>query len=170
MQLLLQLSFAKRRLAFVSRGSKRERHLRKGKAMDHKAARFSVHLLAVLALLLSCSVGAADPDKVLRIAQIDIDTLDPHQWTDTFSNRVGSGMSGSLRVGLSGPPDQARAQHRCGIAEITDGGKKWIIRVTPGIFFTDDPVFNGSRASSLPKTMFIPSSACLTPISAAEAR
>jgi len=112
--------------------------------MDHKAARFSVHLLAVLALLLSCSVGAADPDKVLRIAQIDIDTLDPHQWTDTYSNRVGSGIFEALyEWDYLARPTKLVPNTAAGLPEITDGGKKWIIRVTPGIFFTDDPVFNG---------------------------
>jgi hypothetical protein len=35
-----------------------------------------------LAIVYACAAAAADPNKVLRVAQGDIDTLDPQQWVD----------------------------------------------------------------------------------------
>ena len=42
-----------------------------------------------LAIVYACTAAAADPNKVLRVAQGDIDTLDPQQWGDYFSSWVG---------------------------------------------------------------------------------
>jgi len=38
-----------------------------------------------LGIAQSASVGAADLGKVLRVAQSDIDTLAPQEWTDYYS-------------------------------------------------------------------------------------
>jgi len=99
----------------------------------------------MLAITLSCSVGAADPNKVLRIAQIDIDTLDPHQWTDTYSNRVCSAIfEGLYEWDYLARPTRLFPNTAVALPDVTDGGKTWTIRVKAGIFFTDDPVFNGT--------------------------
>ena len=37
-------------------------------------------------------LASPDPAKVLRLATSDIDTLDPQQWQDTYSNIVGSSI------------------------------------------------------------------------------
>ena len=36
---------------------------------------------------------------------------------------------------------------RTRLPEITDGGRTYTIKVKPGIYFADDPAFNGKRAS-----------------------
>ena len=45
-------------------------------------------LFAAFACCVALAAGAADPTKVLRIAQFDIDTLDPQQYADDPSFQV----------------------------------------------------------------------------------
>ena len=42
-------------------------------------SRVIARLAGVLAIAYACVAGAADPNKVLRLAQGDIDSLDPEQ-------------------------------------------------------------------------------------------
>ncbi len=95
-------------------------------------------------LLFGAAADAADPDKILRVASFDIATFDPQQFTDNPSFEVFQAIyeglyeyeylaatPGLAPVTASGPP------------AITDDGKTWTIRITPGIHFTDDPAFGG---------------------------
>ena len=52
-------------------------------------SRVITRLAGVLGIAYACAAGAADPNKVLRLAQGDVDSLDPQQWTDFFSGWVG---------------------------------------------------------------------------------
>jgi ABC-type transport system substrate-binding protein len=45
-------------------------------------------LLVAVSCAVALAAGAADPAKVLRIAQFDIDTLDPQQYADDPSFQV----------------------------------------------------------------------------------
>jgi len=103
-----------------------------------------VRLLLVLALASSCVVEAADPNKVLRIASADIETLDPHQYTDSPSFDVITAIFEGLYEWdyLASPPKLAPVG-AAKLPEIADGGKSWTISVRPGVFFTDDPAFRG---------------------------
>jgi ABC-type transport system substrate-binding protein len=100
--------------------------------------------LALLALTSACTAVAADPNKVLRVASPDVDTLDPQQATTIPAQRVIQAIyeglynwdylntpAGLMPVTATAPP------------EISDGGKTWRINLRPGIHFTDDPVFHG---------------------------
>jgi oligopeptide transport system substrate-binding protein len=100
--------------------------------------------LALLALTSACTAVAADPNKVLRVALPDIDTLDPQQATTIPAQRVILAIfeglyawdylntpAGLMPVTATAPP------------EISDGGKTWRISLKPGIHFTDDPAFHG---------------------------
>ena len=46
------------------------------------------HLCALLLLAFCCVAGAADANKILRVASPDIDTLDPQQFSDDPSIQV----------------------------------------------------------------------------------
>jgi ABC-type transport system substrate-binding protein len=100
--------------------------------------------LLLWALASACAAAAADPNKVLRVALPDVDTLDPQQATTIPAQRVILAIfeglytwdylntpAGLVPVTATAPP------------EISDGGKTWRISVKPGIHFTDDPVFHG---------------------------
>ena len=98
----------------------------------------------LLAALASACAAAADPNKVLRVASPDVDTLDPQQATTIPAQRVIQAIyeglynwdylntpAGLMPVTATAPP------------EISDGGKTWRINLKPGIHFTDDPAFRG---------------------------
>jgi ABC-type transport system substrate-binding protein len=100
--------------------------------------------LLLLALASTCVAAAADPNKVLRVASPDVDTLDPQQATTTPAQRVIQAIyeglynwdylnmpAGLVPVTATAPP------------EISDGGKTWRINLKRGIHFTDDPAFHG---------------------------
>jgi oligopeptide transport system substrate-binding protein len=101
-------------------------------------------LVVVLLALVSCAAAAADPAKILRLATNDIDTLDPQQWQDRYSQEIGSSIFESLYEWdyLARPPgivpDTAAAA-----PEVSADGKTWTIRIKPGIHFTGDPAFHG---------------------------
>jgi ABC-type transport system substrate-binding protein len=102
--------------------------------------------LALLVLASACTAAAADPNKVLRVASPDVDTLDPQQATTIPAQRVIQAIyeglynwdylntpAGLVPVTATAPP------------EISDGGKTWRINLKPGIHFTDDPAFHGEQ-------------------------
>jgi len=101
---------------------------------------------AVTALLVvvSFAASAADPAKVLRLASSDIDTLDPQQWQDTYSNIVGSSIFEAMyQWDYFGRPPEPVPNTAAGAPEVSADGKTWTIRLQPGILFTDDPAFGG---------------------------
>jgi ABC-type transport system substrate-binding protein len=101
-------------------------------------------LSAIAAIAFACAAAAADPNKVLRVASYDIDTLDPQQYSDNPSFEVLISIFEPLYEFdyLQSPPKLSPLTAK-GPIEITNGGKIWTMRVKPGIFFTDDPAFKG---------------------------
>ena len=101
-------------------------------------------VVALLALTLACFAGAADSTKVLRVAQGDIDTLDPEQWPDYFSGWVGAAIFEApyewdyLALPARLAPNTAAAP-----PTISEDGKTWTVPLKHGIEFTDDPAFGG---------------------------
>jgi ABC-type transport system substrate-binding protein len=103
-----------------------------------------VRLAGLVAVVYVCTATAADPNKILRVAQGDIDTLDPQQWNDYFSDWVGVAIFEGLyewdylarSVRLA--PNTATT-----LPKISDDGLTWTVSVKPGIHFTDDPAFGG---------------------------
>jgi ABC-type transport system substrate-binding protein len=99
-----------------------------------------------VALLLSGSVGAlgADPNKILRLAIFDIETLDPQQYTDDPSSQVVAAIfEGLYDWDYLASPTRLVPVTATALPEITDGGKTWTMRLQHGIRFTDDPAFKG---------------------------
>ena len=101
----------------------------------------------MLTLFLFCGMAqAADPAKVLRVATFDIETFDPQQFNDDPSFQVFSAIfEGPYEYDYLASPPRLAPVTASGPPVITDDGKTWTIRLTPGIYFTDDPAFGGKR-------------------------
>src|SRR5581483_3452035 len=105
---------------------------------------YSVRFAAITAFVFACSAHAADPNKILRLAQGDIATLDPHQWIDYFSGWVGAAIfEGLYEWDYLARPVRLAPNTAEALPQISDDGRTWTMRVKPGIYFTDDPAFNG---------------------------
>jgi ABC-type transport system substrate-binding protein len=99
----------------------------------------------ILCLLGCVAAQAADPSKVLRYAfRVAETNFDPAQTSDIYSNTVIEGIFDPLLAYdyLARPakliPNTAQS-----LPEISDNGTTYTIRVKPGIYFQDDPVFKG---------------------------
>ncbi|HEX7271939.1 MAG TPA: ABC transporter substrate-binding protein [Casimicrobiaceae bacterium] len=106
--------------------------------------RRAMRLLALVAFAWCLSAQAADPNKVLRIASPDIETLDPHQFNDSPSLDVIAAIFESLYEWdyLASAPTLAPVV-AAGPPQISTDGLTWTVRLKPGIYFTDDPAFHG---------------------------
>ena len=101
-------------------------------------------VVAITFLVASCAAAAADPSKILHLATIDIDTLDPHQYQDIYSRDIVRAIFEALYEWdyLARPPGLV-PNTAAGPPEISADGKIWTVRIKPGIYFTDDPAFHG---------------------------
>ena len=109
-------------------------------------------LLPALCALLCMTAGiapparAADPAKVLRVAQPDIEALDPEQYDDDPSYRVITAIfEGLYQFDYLASPTGIAPLTATGPPQITDGGLTWTVHLRPGIYFTPDPAFGGKR-------------------------
>jgi len=101
-------------------------------------------LALMFAIGTACAWAAADPNKILRIASADIETLDPHQYNDSPSFDVLTAIfEGLYEWDYVASPTKLTPVEATALPEITDGGRTWTIHVKPGIHFTDDPAFRG---------------------------
>lgn len=104
----------------------------------------AVRLAGLLAIVYACAATAADRNKVLRIAQGDIDTLDPHQSVDYFSSWVSVAIfEGLYEWDYLARPVRLAPNTAAALPKISDDGLTWTISLKPGIYFTDDPAFAG---------------------------
>lgn len=104
----------------------------------------AVRLAGLLAIVYACAATAADPNKVLRVAQGEIDTLDPHQWVDYFSSWVGVAIfEGLYEWDYLVRPVRLAPNTAAALPKISDDGRTWTISLKPGIYFTGDPAFGG---------------------------
>jgi ABC-type transport system substrate-binding protein len=102
-------------------------------------------IVAAAALALSTvGVSAADANKVLRLAFPDISALDPQQIHDLYSVRIVQQIfEGLYQYSYLAEPVRVVPNTAAAMPAIGDGGKRWTIRLRPGIRFTDDPAFGG---------------------------
>ncbi len=109
-----------------------------------QALRSIVVIAALFALVAGDGTCAPDPAKVLRIASPDIDTLDPHQYSDDPSFQVLMAIFEPLYEWdyLASPPKLTPLTAAAPV-DIAADGKTWTVRLKPGIYFTDDPAFKG---------------------------
>src|ERR1700694_2352267 len=98
--------------------------------------RWILAIAAIAAIAFAWGAGAADPNKIWRVAANDIDTLDPQQYNDNPSFEVLISIFEPLYewAYLESPPKLTPLTATAPI-EIADGGKRWTMRVKPGIFF-----------------------------------
>ena len=109
-----------------------------------------LRLVAVAALLFGAVVpAAAQPDmgKVLRVSFPVAETgFDPQAAGDIYSNAVNRVIFDTLyNYDHLARPFKLVPNTAVALPEVTDGGKTWTIKVKPGIFFADDPVFKGAK-------------------------
>jgi len=109
-----------------------------------QALRSIVVIAALFALGAGDGACAPDPVKVLRLASPDIDTLDPHQYSDDPSFQVLMAIFEPLYEWdyLASPPKLTPLTAAAPV-DIAVDGRTWTVRLKPGIYFTDDPAFKG---------------------------
>ena len=114
-------------------------------AVRRTAGMITLRALAAAVLFVgSLAAHAADANKVLRIASDDIDTLDPIQAQDYYSQNIISVIyEGLYEWDYLGNPPKAVPRTAVALPTYSADRKTWTIKVKPGIFFTDDPAFKG---------------------------
>ncbi len=102
---------------------------------------------AVALALVAPLAQAADPDKVLRVAFPIAETgFDPQAAGDIYSQYVDRAIFDALyRFDYLARPYKVVPNVATALPEISADGKTWIIHIKPGIYFSDDPVFNGKK-------------------------
>ncbi|HJV59408.1 MAG TPA: ABC transporter substrate-binding protein [Albitalea sp.] len=85
--------------------------------------------------------------KVLRYAFRVAETgFDPAQISDLYSRTIADGIfDAPLQFEFLARPVRLRANTLVALPEISEDFKTFTLRVKPGIFFADDPVFKGRR-------------------------
>ena len=95
---------------------------------------------------LSGTSFSADRNKVLHVASTSIETLDPQRWNDDPSYQIQFAIyEGLYEWDYLASPSRLTPNTAVAMPAIADDGTTWIIRVRPGIRFTDDPAFKGRR-------------------------
>ena len=107
-------------------------------------------LAAVVALVSIVQAGAAlgaDPEKVLHVAFVAPETgFDPQAANDLYSNYVNREIFDPLyRYDYLARPFKVIPNTAVALPAISADGMTWTIKVRPGIYFTDDPVFKGRK-------------------------
>jgi oligopeptide transport system substrate-binding protein len=89
----------------------------------------------------------ADLNKVLRVAfQVAESGFDPQAQSDVYSGYVMRAIFEPLyEVEHLARPVKLRTNTAEAMPEITDGGKTWTIKLRKGIYFKDDPAFEGKK-------------------------
>ncbi|MEP7181886.1 MAG: ABC transporter substrate-binding protein [Betaproteobacteria bacterium] len=102
---------------------------------------------AALCISLAAPAGAADPAKVLHIAFPAAETgFDPQAAGDEYSNSVNRVIFDPLyRYDYLARPYKLVPNTAVAMPEFSADGRTWTIRVRPGIYFADDPVWKGVR-------------------------
>ncbi len=102
--------------------------------------------LLLAAALASASAAHAE-QKVLRVPFVIAETnFDPAFVSDLYSNGICEEIFESpLTYDFLARPAKLKPQTLESMPEITDGGKTYTLRFRKGIYFTDDPAFNGKK-------------------------
>ena len=104
--------------------------------------------LVIAALALSAAAQAQpDPNKVIRAVFPTGETgFDPQAAGDIYSNAVNRVIFDTpYTYDYLARPYKLIPNTAVALPEISDGGKLWTIRIKPGIYFADDPVFKGQK-------------------------
>jgi ABC-type transport system substrate-binding protein len=103
--------------------------------------------LAAAALLVAIPAGAVAQQKVLRVPFIIAETnFDPAFVSDLYShNVVAEIFEPPLTYDFLARPMKLKPETAEAMPEITDGGRTYTIRLKKGIYFADDPAFEGRK-------------------------
>ena len=101
--------------------------------------------LAALLLAAIVPAYAVDPAKVLRVAlEQDPTGFDPQAATDTYSTWICRAIFDTLlEYDYVKRPYELKPSAAQSLPEIRDGGRTFVFRVKPGIYFSPDPAFRG---------------------------
>ena len=106
-------------------------------------------LAACLLAAASASTAAGDSPspKVLRYAFRIAETgFDPAQISDLYSRTIAANLyEAPYQYEFLARPARLRPATAAAMPEVSDDYRTWIVRLKPGIFFIDDPVFKGRR-------------------------
>jgi ABC-type transport system substrate-binding protein len=93
------------------------------------------------------ATSAAPPTKVLRYAFLIAETtFDPAQITDLYSRTVAAGFfEAPLEFEFLASPARMRPNTAAAMPEVSADFKTFTLRIKPGIYFADDPVFKGKK-------------------------
>ena len=100
---------------------------------------------AILALVLIAPPAQAE--KVLRYALDVAETgFDPAQVNDLYSSFIVAHIfDAPLKLQYLARPYKLRLNTAVAMPEVSAGNRVWTIRIKPGIYFADDPVFKGKK-------------------------
>src|SRR3954468_8361902 len=106
--------------------------------------------MRALVFLIGLSVlgaSAADPDKILRVTfQVAETGFDPVRVSDYYSASVIEAIFDPLLTyDYLARPARLVPNTAAALPEITDGGRTYVLKLRPGIYFYADPVFKGAR-------------------------
>jgi len=108
--------------------------------------------IASLAACLIATSAAAQapaqaPQKTLRYAFLVAETgFDPAQINDLYSSIIlGQIFDPPYTYDFLSRPVKVRPNTAVGMPAVSADGLTWTIKIRPGIFFTDDPAFNGKK-------------------------
>ncbi|HSW27758.1 MAG TPA: ABC transporter substrate-binding protein, partial [Burkholderiaceae bacterium] len=105
-------------------------------------------LLFVLLAVLACAVSAQEAErKVLRLLFASGETsFDPARISDLYSRAVTTHIfEAPYEYDYLARPTRVRPLTAAGMPEVSSDFRTWIVRIQPGIYFADDPVFKGRR-------------------------
>jgi ABC-type transport system substrate-binding protein len=114
------------------------------------ARALALFLLACFAVAPARPAGDPPPapaEKVLRYAFRIAETgFDPPQLSDLYSRTLVASIFDSLyEWEFLARPVRMRPRTAAGMPEASSDYKTWTVRIRPGIYFADDPVFQGRR-------------------------
>ena len=102
---------------------------------------------ALIAIGVAMPSAAADLDKTLHVPFVAPETgFDPQAATDLYSNYVNREIFDALyRYDYLARPYKVVPNTAAALPEVSADGMTWTIRLRPGIYFADDPVFKGQK-------------------------
>jgi ABC-type transport system substrate-binding protein len=106
-----------------------------------------VRVLGAFLAWVALAAFAAAPQKVLRVAYLIAETnFDPAATSDLYSNNITEEIfEAPLTYDYLARPAKLKPQTLESMPEITDGGRTYTLKVRKGIYFGDDPAFDGKK-------------------------
>jgi len=112
-----------------------------------RASLLALIACAALALPVAAQTGTASSPRTLHVAFPVAETgFDPQATSDLYSDHVQRAIFEPLYgFDYLARPYKRVPRTAAALPQIDDDGRTWTIRVRPGIYFADDPAFNGKR-------------------------